>query len=331
MDSGTKGKTEKKRSSFFDSDNALLFCALFIIGFLLIAVYQYFQPETNVSHEWYFKYLLIFLKEAGIALMIASVLAFTVESINKKKQIEEIRVFNSEVSRNVLEAVYRTIVPESIFEEIKRSTLEQCLLKKKSKLEYHLSHTKECITLIPPDLKGNVLQCEVTTSYVLENISENDKQHTVIYELSCDLDSRLAAHMVMNQVIIGDKSLSKDEIKALIHQNPATNGIRFEYPCLVKANSSIEVFFAGTTYKRLEDTEVWTTVLPTESMELELFFPQDIDVYADSNHSKELKEEFRNQKVYNKTFRLDYGIFPYQGISFWWRKSVRAHHEDAKK
>ena len=71
--------------------------------------------------------------------------------------------------------------------------------------------------------------------------------------------------------------------------------------------------------KRHTDMEVLGSVIPSDSLKLTVSTPdQDIDVCAYANHIEDLEVMMEDPGI--KVWYLDYGILPYQSISFWWSK-----------
>src|SRR5690554_2566580 len=162
-------KDNPSMSKIWNPEDKLFLFMVFLGGFISILVSKVIDYFWSSEVTWQIvteTLLVLFFKEAGVALMIASVLGYTVEARSKAKQKQEIDLFTQRVSENVLGAVFKKIIPDSIFDEVKRAVLDETLLKRDSSLHYDLrlveEQEREALGLTPEEA-ANVLICEVTT------------------------------------------------------------------------------------------------------------------------------------------------------------------------
>ena len=322
--------TSKETLKFWDSEDKIFLIKVFTAGFvsiLLSKLLSYVLPKIS-SPELVTTIISLFFKEAGVALMIAAALGYTVESMTRKKQNEDFKVFQQEVSKDVLSAVFKKIIPDLIFKEVKRSVLDQALIKRDASMSYELSEITDELAAqlgLSDSEKNKILVCDVTTTHILYNLSDLEiKNHPIRCGVSCDLDPRLQEALEIHEATIGDNELSHDEMKKLISYGKGRGVKEFETTVNLpstKDGKGFKVSFCSRTFKKYDDTEVWTTLTPTEYMELEIGFPLGIEVGAKSNHPEDLESDRQNPNVRRKKYKLNHGVFPYQGITFWWHKS----------
>lgn len=316
----------KKKRAFWSLEDKYLFLKVFVSGFLIISVSKglpnLFSDEVK---GWILvNIFLLFLKETGVALMIAAVLGYTVESLARKKQTSEFKRFQEQIGEDVLSAVFKKIIPDSIFKEVKRSVLDQTLIKENAHMSYVLSpiSTEKAAQFGLTDEESlDILMCDITTTHTLRNLSDlKVSNHPIRCGVSCDLNEKLSKHLIIHQATIGDE-LAPDEIKNHVSQGKGAGVKEFMKEVTLEKGEKITVSFCTRTFKKSSDTEVWTTLSPTEGMELEVSYPVGFEVGAKASHPEELVPSPPNKNVPKRTFKLDHGIFPYQGITFWWSRS----------
>ncbi len=84
----------------------------------------------------------------------------------------------------------------------------------------------------------------------------------------------------------------------------------------LKGSSEIEIYMDCSMIKRKVDMEVWSSRVPSEGFTLKVNTPSGIKVNATANHFEQLqKRDGANGLV---TWKLNYGIFPFQSVIFWW-------------
>lgn len=318
-------KNEKR--DFWNAKDKLVLVKVAVFGFLFILLSKAIAqiPDMNDfsnAMRWFFELL---CKELGIAAMIASFLGVSVEGFSRAKQHQELADFKRQVSENVLSAVFRKIVPEKIYQEIKSTVLEQTLIKRDSHLTYDLqSLPKEVIEKLglAAEEAANIVFCNITTRHTMVNLSENDDNSYIVKcGISCDLDSVFEDYLEIHSVDIGGVKLTPEELKKHTKIIKEKSVVELKYPRPLKGKESLTVIVCSRTIKRMEDTEVWTTLVPAENMTLEVIHEGQLCIGAKSNHSKDIKAIPLNERIPRAVFELHYGIFPHQGITFWWRKA----------
>jgi len=324
IDNTHKIITQGGSMSFWKPEDKFFLVKVFFIGFFVIALSKVFSSIPPLYDHYYIVTILtLLLKESGIAIMIASVLGYTVEEVARAKQLKEIENFSLKVGEDVLSAVFKKIVPDSIFNEIKHSVLEQTIIKRDACLTYVLSELNQ------DDIKKlelaneesqSYLRCELSTRHKLINLSDAPAiGHLIKNGISCDLNSNMSKHLEIHSAFIRHK-LTAEELKK--KTNKLENGvISFEYQTTLASQEELDICFCSTTYKKIDDTEVWTTLVPTENMSLDVTFPNGFIIDARANHSKALVKGHGNENTNRVIFDLKHGIFPHQGITFWWRKT----------
>ncbi|WP_019676560.1 hypothetical protein [Arsukibacterium perlucidum] len=312
--------------SFWDASNVLFLVAVAATGFGFILVSKIIglipdYSQITDSLRWFFS---ILFKEFGIAAIIASFLGFSVEKFSRAKQHQEQAEFRKQVSENVLSAVFEKIIPPAIYKEIKSTVMEQTLVKKNAHLTYDLQSLPDEVIKklgLSTEDAANIVFCNIETRHVIENLSENpDVSYVIKCGVSCDLDGLFGEYLEISSVEIEGKKLSQDDLNEFA--KPAKDGgvIELKYPRPLAGEEKISVIVHSRTIKRLEDTEVWTTMVPTENMTLEVIHEGNLCIGANANHSKKLKAISLNPSIPKAVFELHHGVLPHQGITFWWRK-----------
>lgn len=312
-------------SKLWKPEDRIFLIKVFFIGFTLILLSKlgehYWSPDFYPVIK---TIVTLFLKESGVAVMIAAVLGYTVEARSRAKQAEEVGAFTQRVSEDVLSAVFKKIIPDSIFDEVKRTVLDETLLKKDSSLHYDLRTIDDKLAQVlglSSDEAKRLLVCQITTSHTLVNLGDNKiPNHVVKFGVSCDLSRNLMNKIEIHSARLGEE-MSNEDLAQHIDDGKGRGVKEFSKNVTLGPKEELVVSFCATTFKRIEDTEVWTTLKPTENMELTVTHPPEISVGAKSLHSRPAEKQPINPKACRVEYKLNHGVFPYQGMTFWWHKA----------
>lgn len=286
------------------------FLSLALIGFLLkgsseLVVGAGGGPLLQIFKSAY--------PELGTALMIAAFLAATLEYQAMKRREQEVKEDREEIKTEVLRAVYKRYISPSVFSEVENRLLKSNIIRRQYAVTYTLSHLAQ-----QPKKTAckRYINCVAQTSFSVVNTTRYPITHIVKFYLELPLDRSLVKYIKMVSVIIDGKSISEEDLA--LHTKPTEAGdqLCFEYPQRIPPEGCINVTMKANLVKMSTDQEVWTSGSPSEGIDLTVNFPKGFDVNAKAHHSQSLVLKQYDPQM--KRWSLEHGIFPHQGVSFWW-------------
>ncbi|MCQ8881697.1 hypothetical protein NQS96_07795 [Pseudoalteromonas shioyasakiensis] len=291
----------------------IMFLLLSCCGFL---TYFMMSPEPTIikpdgSEHFVVTYVkpalwVLMIKEISIAILIAVVLAFTIEGLaHTRREIEQ-----EDLSKSILESVYKKYIPEKCFDEV-----DSCLLRSNvERTDYSIHYKIREITQEELDelgLDGNGEHCvvEAFNRYQVRNL----------------LDENVTTHLKFNIEVPNEKeytdlteiySFNYNSVEKINDDEPikATNhgDCHYSFEANLKPHQTVVVEAKARTVKRIIDQEVWSSRLPSNGIRVTVEAPPHFDVHCRANHSKPMRKTGPNE------WNLSYGMFPHQSIVLWW-------------
>ena len=261
-----------------------------------------------------------FLSELGIAGIVALIIIFTIDRFTRVRHENAANDLIRRMNKDLFHAIYNRYIPTSVFGEV-----EECLLKSNVlRTEYAIDYSLNEITVAEAEEHGisvadreSHLFCGVFSKYRLNNLSDKLHVHTMEMHLEIPIDENMQRFVRVDGVRADGKDLSEKEITESCSKT--STHLVFKYDVQIPPNGHMDVSTNCHSIKRKTDMEVWSSRLPSDGLILRVITQGDVNVSATANHSQALtKETINNGKV--MIWQLNYGIFPFQSIIFWWDK-----------
>lgn len=302
-----------KRGSDF-----LLYMLVVVLG-VLCSIWSY-----CLEHQYGDNFLIHLLKEIGFALLVAVVLARTVEHVQKKRDEQRFKAEREAIKKDVFEHVLGYRLPKGTFEQLDNQILGAKFIRRNFRCSYVLQELKgtvekfmevkatftyEIVNRTPE--KQSFLFLTVIENAPVESLNENVK-FTSVRVTGCeppiDLDT--------------DKKLS-DAVKRNIRPNHKVIQEPISIPAFGSASAvvnfdSVKAFEGGVSFLLHK--------LQTVGFYLRVEVPPDVEVSADAYFPGELREGSEHHPG-NNTFNwvFDHPILPYQGVYVTWKSKPRAN------
>ncbi len=290
-----------------------------------------------------------FFKDVGFAAIIAFMVSFAVERAARREFSDLIRTkvreftdlvhahrseFTDHVHQQlkairdeVFRATFGRAFPDQYIDEIERTIFGAEFLRHGHRQIYtlHLLNTSD----LNPDSSEDelpditLMQCEVTMSYEVENISPIPQDFKVRLELEKPTFKSLIQFVRIYRVTINDKDMLPDQLQCADKDCPDTEDFRcFEYVVKdVAPGTRVRVQAYWTFLKDADDVELWRSIYPSDGMLLGVNFPR--EVLAKGAHAMHRvilsMKEFEGRSYYE--WSIDQPVLPHQGIAFWWRST----------
>jgi hypothetical protein len=128
-------------------------------------------------------------------------------------------------------------------------------------------------------------------------------------------NEKYSKHVKILGATIDGHKLTKQEIKDC--SKKSDSHVAFDYPIDIDGKKSIRVTTVGQVLKQKIDMETWTSFIPSSGITLNLKHPENIDLGIQAMHSE--VPVLVAETETSKTWELNHGMLPKQGIMFWWK------------
>ena len=131
----------------------------------------------------------------------------------------------------------------------------------------------------------------------------------------------------MNEVCINGAPLAEDLL--IKGMSRTDQHVIFRHDVDIPAGAKVDIRTRSVLIKKKTDAEIWCSRLPSDGLTLTVSTPtKGLTVKASANHSEALQQKLDNPVT--RKWVLDFGIFPYQSIIFFWQPSATTTLADAK-
>jgi hypothetical protein len=273
------------------------------VGILVISIALIFGSFYIDHHD--FSSL---AKELGFAGIIAVLVIFSVERFAKEKQTEFVEELIHRINTSMFLAMYNKKLPKLIFDEIEKIILAARTYRKDNEISYELASIDE--------LPFNLL-VTYKTEYTLFTTSEKREWTLIKVCLEKPIDKVLLPYCHIDKVVFGSLTLSKNDITRCTTETESY--LEFEHPVELHPDVGIHVTIISSLVKLKTDVEVWTSLMPTESLILKITAKQPLQnlaVKADALHPHSFTKTVEDKS--SGEWRLHHPILPHQGYVMWW-------------
>ncbi|HUY37257.1 MAG TPA: hypothetical protein VMV13_00430 [Candidatus Binataceae bacterium] len=269
------------------------------------------------------------LRDIGFASLIALTLGVFVDRASRIRQQRAVERALQAVTTNVLQASFKLKTPQSIVNLALSSIFSVPVIRKSHRLTFVLSDLDD----IANNPEGKYLKLAISSDYELENVSGAAVDHLVRLNIPLPPDPALRTLAKVISGTVGDEPLDA----ALIARGD--NAIadtdyerRYIWTKHIVAGETLRVVTNYELVKEKSDNEIWTSFLPTQTLDVIADVQLDLEWNIDSRHSGNLRSLDGPQDGPRHrgrvTFRTQEPILPFQGVTFWWRPPGQHIHQD---
>ena len=279
------------------------------------------------------------LKEMGLALLIAVILNFSIEGFNRHRHQKEknelisaiknsyeenknalISELESQhkkqmeaVNKKIFQVVYQRKVPKSIFSEVEDLLLESRFIRKNSIFVYTIKNLDEDHVIL-----------DVRHRFVVVNVS--NLAHEYVNKVGFDVLKSKSDKYAIRSISAGSKSITPSESDVTKEdRSPRHEWWVAQIGEVIQPSKSIECEVCYSRVSQKRGTEVITTRLPTERLEVRVIDPaQDFSFRVSSLHpkaEKNLSESGSPDKIHYH-WEIDGTLLPGQGLLFDWVPNI---------
>ncbi len=272
------------------------------------------NPETYIA----------LCKEIGFALIIGFVVAIGIEASARREFNATVDEQINAIKQEVFRATFRRSIPPGVILEVEELVLKADFVRHAHRLVYHLS-VHDASDLDPKDRSlpnMRVVVFDVDMSYEVENVSLIEREYVASVDIEKSPFQPLKRFTALQSMRIDDRKLEGSEFAALVAGAIDTDdSMRYEKRVKIPAKDKLKVRGRWRTIKYIDDSEIWSSVLPSDGMTLCVQFPQEAkEMSARPLHREPLETTGMGAGKYCE-WAIRKAVLPHQGIVFWWRCS----------
>ncbi|MGO3422828.1 MAG: hypothetical protein ACTIMZ_10275 [Pseudoalteromonas distincta] len=284
------------------NENGLIICLSLFSLFVIIISNVYLQDANTIYP---------ILTSVASAMIAGVILSVTVERLSSEQRESETRQAIVDIKKNLFRAIYSRSLPDVIFNEVQESLLNSNVVRRKYTIDYIIKPLK--VNASEPECHDHFL-CSVSSAYELENITNKVINHKVHFGLEASVDSKYSRHTKITSFRCDGKAQdceNKDDDRQ----------VSIETTVEIKPGHKILVNMQGQLVKRDTDSELWSSLIPSDGVSLRVTSQIDgLDIDAKINNSQDLTVITFDKEAGVYHWDHTNGIFPYQSIVFWWSK-----------
>lgn len=308
----------KLNSDDFLVKHHLVLYALIFLSALLCIIASHYWLEASVAKTLF--------HELGFAGVVSVILIFTIEKFSRERHKLAAEALLERINQDLFRAIYKRYIPEAVFEEVEKCVMMGSVYRESHELDYTID---TFAADVDPELKASSYQCTAQTSYKLRNLLDQDARHMVTVLLERPLDTRHDAWCTVNEVCINGVPLSPNLLAKGMTRTD--QHVIFRHEIEIPAGAKVDIRTRSVLIKKKTDAEIWCSRLPSDGLTLTVSTPtKDLKVQASANHAEALQQKLDNPVT--RKWVLDFGIFPYQSIIFFWQPvtpHAHTHHAES--
>jgi hypothetical protein len=321
-----RGKVDRKKQ-----DNSVMLLLILILGIVFVLAPLLFKlwevrpippQDTRVGTlTWLLEFGYTFFLELGIGLLVACVIAVTIEKYLRTKS--EIR--HSEHIRQIKKETLK-----ALFNIHMERPLYKALIRAISKWEIRREDFTVMYQFEPDTNNDDYLKIGVTVSYKLRNVSEKPMRHTVRHRIEdcLGLMDKTAWRAFKIKGCETEGKLQDLALKgAALEDRVERDGIRLRVTFEIKLspNQIADIEFQYVATKRRTDNDFWLSNIPANGIHFIAMLDRDIpnlQFNVDSFHWEPpiLVRSSTHQDSQYHEWKLDHVILPRQGYILFWHQ-----------
>jgi hypothetical protein len=295
------------------------------IGLLMVICSEFFFPDGNLHPVAELAKLL--LQEIGFALIVALIIWCGFEYFSHVESEDEWNERIEKISKSVFFGVFRRNFPEALIREANTLLLEQTFIRRGC----HVSYTLRDDTF--KDEKGNAqpfVRLEAVARFKIQNISNTSASLPIAIGLPNPIQEDLKTKCAVigatikrnGKATVCDLKEAEQKFREEL-KNDLEYQVAFRLPeVTLDPQEEIEVIWDYVMAKEEEDTEIFQTRYPTDSISITVLdtSPSKRFVRARSIHPVQLDNDSSAQSKGTYNYRLDRYLLPHQGFAIWWKQ-----------
>lgn len=300
---------------------AIGFCAGVI---LLLISYFCLGPPKETDSLW-LDFWRTSTKEAGFAFLVATVIWTCFEFYKSTQEDDHWNERIEAISKNVFFGVWKKNFPDGLIKEAGRLILDQTFIR----VGLHITYTIADEEFAGPNGTVKFVKLNAVTTSKVKNVSNDVAELPVGIALPNPMIDEMKPFCKLNRISIKKDgkeiavSLDKAEaaFRAALKDDSVSQVMMPIQEVTLDPDEEVDMVFDYTMAKEFEDTEVFTTRYPTDSVTLTVHDRGAIKrvVRARAIHPTDLVNDSSSETYGSYNFRLQRYLLPQQGFVIWWK------------
>lgn len=284
-----------------------------------LEVHDPYDSHRLTRHEL----LVLYLKELGIAFLVAGIIIGVVEQRVIKHDSERADRLRRQVAHDAIFSIYGLRHRTDFINAAVETNLQAPVVRENLKMHYEVRPpTKEEAELVLPGAADEALQrfvvMEMELSYAFKNVASKEIPLTIPYTVPLRQGSGARKLTRVTWARIGGRNLSDDEIADA--SEARAEELVYHWERTLAPGELIEVNITAQCLKERSDAEVWGCLFPTMGdVNLRLKVPEGLHFGVRDHSNASLAEMPGPPNPTAKTWTMSGPLLTHNSIIFWWR------------
>jgi hypothetical protein len=313
-DQPKKDQSVVRFSSFlkdFRESHALVYF-LFGLAILVFAIYVFEVPNSEgIITGKDFVFWKSFPKELAFALIIAAVVAVTIERAARQKQRDEVNEQINQVKKNLFKAVYGETISNLYFEYFEKTVLKSSVFRSNLQLAVVMNKVRE---------NDELIKLNITTRWTINNTSDVPYNYGYVYFVD-EGDPMISK---INLLSTGGNALTAEELEnvnANLSIKTTEPYRKFFKEYVIPARGKLDFISEIDVFKTKNDHMLWQTLHPSDGIVYSVVGLPGLKIYDDLIHSSSSENIGSENEPKSIIRRFNGPMYPGNGFIFWWRKT----------
>jgi hypothetical protein len=281
-----------------------------------------------------------FLKDLGVALVIASVVGLAIDWTSKRREAREHEIHRAEIEVDVFKAVFGFGVHKEVLQEFMQTVLVTPFMRTNLTLVYKFEAVPASFTVkegVCVLAETDLLRAKLTVSYQLHNMSDVERSVQVLHYFENVLQVPEVQSTFLQVSLRPENERTETVLKgAALQKRLKREGIR----CILDLGDQkitpgvpLNVRYTYSTIRRRRDSELWVTTYASDGFTIQAVVDRELanlEFCPDACHRFDPEPEGDSEvagNVYRWTIKA--GVLPSQGVILYWRPTD-AHAGEAE-
>jgi hypothetical protein len=299
-----------------------------LVGLLFLAV-SYWGVDKG-------SFLRDLCHEIGFALVVAVTIWVTFEFFARADTEDHWNERIEKITKNVFLGVFKRNFPDEFIREAHSLVLDHTFIRYGLNVTYTISDGSYANR---DGQTQKFVKLNAVARYRIKNVGNSAARLPLGIELPNPMIEEMKPTCKVSRISVKrggtetkiDLSAAEEAFREAI-KNDNNSQVKFEVPNIsVGQNEEIEVVFDYVMAKEEEDTEIFQTRYPTDSVGITIMDrgPTARAVRARSIHGSNLEDDTSAERTGTYNFKLSKYLLPYQGFVIWWKKVPNEPQENS--
>lgn len=300
--------------------------ALVVVAIVMEALVPGFfpKPEADSSRLVGLDFTVLFLRELGIAFLVAGIIIRVVEKRAKEHDSQRADRLRREVAHDAIFSIYGLRHRTDFINAAVERNLQARIVRENMTMEYEVRPpTKDEAELVLPGAGDDALRrfvvLRMDLTYTFRNVASEEVTLRIPYTIPLRQGSGARKLTKANWVCIGGTELSEHEIGAAAEER--AEELVYQWIRTLPPGETLEMNISAQCLKERSDSEAWGCLFPTMGdITLSLKVPEGLSFgVRDHSNATLIERRAKMPSLTSKTWTMVGPLLTHNSIIFWWR------------